>query len=194
MNENNSINGPVVINLTVDRKELAQFAEAVLKLALKLTRVSEEVKPAAGTDSPSVPQMPEQFPVQGVLGQTASSPVPGNVPAQTPAMMPTAAAAPAVPTPQMPQQLPVQGVPVQTMPYPVPGTMPAQTPIVPTTAVAQEYSYDQLAVAAAGLVNQGKQPRLFEILHSFGVNAMTELPREQYGAFASAIKAEGAVI
>jgi len=76
-------------------------------------------------------------------------------------------------------------------------SMPVQQPIaniVPTTAVAQEFSYDQLAVAAAGLMNAGKGQQLHTILQQFGVQAMTELPKERYGDFATAIRAEGAVI
>lgn len=86
-------------------------------------------------------------------------------------------------------QQPIQqmSVPQQMMSTPVPN-------IVPTTAVAQEFSYDQLAVAAAGLMNAGKGQQLHAILQQFGVQAMTELPKERYGEFATAIRAEGAVI
>lgn len=72
--------------------------------------------------------------------------------------------------------------------------MPATGTTVPTTAMAQQFSYDQLAVAAAGLVNMGKQQNLMGVLQKFGVAAMTELPKERYGEFATAIRAEGAVI
>lgn len=96
------------------------------------------------------------------------------------------------------------GMPVQVQqPFPnslppgasAQGTLPVQQAgPLPTTAVAQGYTYDQLAVAAAGLVNQGKQQQLLEILQAFGVTAMTEIPKERYGEFAAAIKAKGAVI
>lgn len=67
-------------------------------------------------------------------------------------------------------------------------------PVVPTTAVAQEFTQDQLAVAASGLVNAGKQQKLLTILQSFGANALTELPKERYPEFAFALRQEGAVI
>ena len=87
---------------------------------------------------------------------------------------------------QQPYQQPVQPAPFQTAQQ-QPGPLP-------TTAVAPGYTYDQLAVAAAGLVNQGKQQQLHEILQSFGVVAMTDIPKERYGEFAAAMKAKGAVI
>ncbi len=65
---------------------------------------------------------------------------------------------------------------------------------LPTTAMPQEFTQDQLSVAAAGLVNQGKQARLLELLHGFGVNSLVELPKERYGEFATALRAEGVVI
>lgn len=103
------------------------------------------------------------------------------------------AAPPATQTLQQPMPTPVplqQQVPIQQ-------SIPVQSPVpvqVPTTAVPQKFTQDMLAVAAAGLVNQGKQARLIEILHGFGVNTLIELPEAQYGAFAGALRMEGAVI
>lgn len=102
---------------------------------------------------------------------------------------------PSYPAQQQLQQVPAQ-VPVQQQ-APAQQSIPVQPPIptqVPTTAVAQKFTQDMLAVAAAGLVNQGKQARLIEILHGFGVNTLIELPEAQYGAFAGALRMEGAVI
>ena len=80
--------------------------------------------------------------------------------------------------------------PVQQMP----GNVALPAGGVPTTAMPQEFTQDQLSVAAAGLVNQGKQARLLELLHSFGANSIVELAKERYGEFATALRAEGAVI
>lgn len=121
-----------------------------------------------------------------------------NIPIQQ-APVNTQGMAPRQPVPSVPPIAPgfqpmQQSVPVD--PPVTTGSSPVMQPpgMVPTTAVAQEYNYDQLAVAASGLVNQGKQQKLFGILGSFGVNAMTELPKERYGEFATALRAEGAVI
>ncbi len=112
------------------------------------------------------------------------------------------------------QQIPVQTMPaagMQTAPVPVAtpqqsyGQMPVQqapvatqtsVPVtsVPTTAMAQGYTLEQLQVAAAGLSSMGKMPQVMGILQQFGIRAMTELPRERYGEFATALREAGAQI
>lgn len=64
----------------------------------------------------------------------------------------------------------------------------------PTTAMAQEYTLEQLQVAAAGLSSMGKMPQVMGILQRFGIQAMTELPKERYGEFAVALREAGAQI
>lgn len=88
--------------------------------------------------------------------------------------------------PQMDAQQPVQ----QTF-TPVESVAPAPTP-VPTTQVS--YDINQLAVAATGLMDAGKQQDLMNLLAKFGVQALTQLPKEQYGAFATELRALGANI
>ncbi len=65
---------------------------------------------------------------------------------------------------------------------------------VPVTAMAQGYTIEQLQVAAAGLSSMGKMPQVLGILQQFGIQAMTELPRERYGDFAVALREAGAQI
>ncbi len=106
----------------------------------------------------------------------------------------------AVPTmqttvPTMQTTVPTMQTTVPTTQTTVPTTQTTvPTTAVPTTAVAQEFTIDQLSVAAAGLVNQGKQEILLALLTRFGVQTMVDLPKEQYGAFAQALKAEGAIL
>ncbi len=132
--------------------------------------------------------------------QPAAAPVsPAPVSTTMPAQQPQIPAAPAVPvlSPQAPQTpaAPVPAVPVApTMPTQQPQVPTAQPSQVPTTAVPSSYTTDELAVAASQLVNMGKQDRLFEILHGFGVNSLMELPQDKYGAFAGCLKAEGVKI
>jgi len=100
--------------------------------------------------------------------------------------------------------VPVQGgagfrnaVPVTPMHPVLNGGTPAGGALagaVPTTAMPPEFTLDQLSVAAAGLVNQGKQSRLLELLRGFGANSLVEIPKERYGELAAALRAEGAVI
>lgn len=86
-------------------------------------------------------------------------------------------------------QIPV--TPMQSTTPTQPAATPVQQPQIPTTAVPATHTMDELAVAASQLVNMGKQSRLFEILHGFGVSSLMELPQEKYCAFAGCLKAEG---
>ena len=65
---------------------------------------------------------------------------------------------------------------------------------VPVTATVQGYTLEQLQVAAAGLTGAGKMPQVMGVLQQFGIQAMTELPKERYGEFAAALRGAGAQI
>ena len=69
---------------------------------------------------------------------------------------------------------------------------PAPQPAAPQplTAPVQEYTLQQIAIWAVAL-QERNLPRLREILAAFGVQALTQLPKEQYGAFVGALAAEG---
>ena len=114
-------------------------------------------------------------------------------------------AAPAIPA-QMPTSAPMQAPmqqPVATQPYqqtPVQQPMqqaPVQQPAVPAVnvpVIEQSYSMDQLAVAATSLMDAGKRQDIINLLGQFGVQALTALPKEQYGSFATALRGMGASI
>lgn len=115
-----------------------------------------------------------------------------------------------------PQSLPQQPVPEQIQqPAAVPTSTPVQQPMhqvqwqqpmappvqqqqpmpqqpVPTSQTS--YSMDQLAVAATQLMDAGKREQLMQLLATFGVQALTTLPQEQYGAFATKLRELGANI
>lgn len=163
-----------------------------------LTDLTEAVRALAGLGG-------GQAAVAGAQ-QTQPS-VPGTVPA-TAGPVPTG-------TPVQPPQIPV-GVPGQQPQVPTaapqnygqlsvqpaaPVTMGAQAPqgmaapaTVPTTAMPQGYTIEQLQVAAAGLSQMGRMPQVLGILQQFGIQAMTELPKERYGEFATALREAGAQI
>jgi hypothetical protein len=69
---------------------------------------------------------------------------------------------------------------------------PTEAPTVPTSA--QAYTMEQLAVAATQIVDAGRRTELVGLLSSFGVQALTALPKEQYGIFATQLRALGAKI
>ena len=133
------------------------------------------------------------------LIQTIADEVTNKVKEEAPVVQatPVQQFAPATPAPAnavgqqvMPQMDAQQPVAQQTF-TPVEPVALAPTP-VPTTQVS--YDINQLAVAATGLMDAGKQQDLMNLLAKFGVQALTQLPKEQYGAFATEIRSLGANI
>lgn len=106
------------------------------------------------------------------------------------------------------QAAPAQGqeqtaVPVQSIPAPACQATPAApacqaapaAPVqqaVPTTAPS--YTREDLSRAAITLMDKGQQAQLQQLVQSFGVNSLMELPPEQYGNFATALRGMGAEI
>ncbi len=94
----------------------------------------------------------------------------------------------------------IQGLPVQIEPVqqqPVQQAQPAQPVQQPATSVptaAHVYNLEQLAVAATPLIDAGRQHELVALLAQFGVQALTQLPKERYGEFATALRQLGAKI
>ncbi|AGK95606.1 hypothetical protein [Clostridium pasteurianum] len=125
---------------------------------------SPEVTPASIT--PPVQQVPPVAPVQ-----------------ITPPIQPVA---PQYTQPVQPQQTPPQAqqIPQQN----------AAPPVAPVQTTTQSYTMEQLAVAATQIVDAGHRNELVSLLASFGVQALTALPKEQYGAFATQLRSLGAKI
>ncbi|ERM17325.1 hypothetical protein [Brevibacillus laterosporus] len=124
----------------------------------------------------------------------------------------TAESVPATPAPSVappvgvPVQQPLQGVQQQYVPstptsyqQPQQQTQPVQqsfntTPVAAVPTTTQTYTMDQLAVAATQLNDAGRRAELVSLLSSFGIQALTALPQEQYGAFATKLREMGAKI
>lgn len=85
----------------------------------------------------------------------------------------------------------VQTAPDISVQQPVPQTV---APVTQVATTAMTYQLDDLSLAAMGLVRQGMQPQLQKLLKQFGVEALPQLPKEQYGAFATALRGMGAQI
>lgn len=113
------------------------------------------------------------------------------------------------PMPAQPKAVPVNPTvvtpkPVQPVAYPtaapapiVPApTAPAANPapVAAPTAPAREYTLDDLAVAAQGLMDAGKIQELTNLLGQFNIQSMQQLPKESYGMFATALRGMGAKI
>lgn len=99
-----------------------------------------------------------------------------------------------VPTAPVQPSAPMQATTPVQQPLPPTQQVPVnnQAPVVPTTA--QTYTLDELARAAMTLMDAGRQVDLQGLLRSFGVEALPALPKEQYGAFATALRGMGAQI
>lgn len=89
---------------------------------------------------------------------------------------------------------PVASAPVQTAPTPAPVAAPAPAPAPAVPVTAPTYTLDQIAKAGANLVDAGKMERLLALLTKYGVQAVTQLTPDQYGAFATELRALGAQI
>jgi hypothetical protein len=104
--------------------------------------------------------------------------------------------APVNPTQAMPANnmaLPAKPAAVPNAPMSFPSNPAPQSQTAPTSQ-APAFAYDDLARAASSLMDAGKQQQLLGLISQFGVPALTQLPKEQYGAFATALRQMGARI
>ena len=175
-------------------------------------RMQQAPAPAPMPQCPATTYAPQQYRPQP--GPTPAAPYAmGNAP-----VVPTAPHAAPIrnpqPTPVNPTQAAPNGIPPttgaapaytngsnarQTVPVvPMSGPSIAQPAAVPSNpapvAGAPTYEQDQLARAASALMDAGKQKQLIDLLARFGVQGLTQLPKERYGEFATALRGLGARI
>lgn len=152
-------------------------------LAASIIKLAEAI--ASGPDpnllTPDEPRPVSSYPTTPAPAVAAPVAAPAAPVAATPTATPTPAPAPAVAAPA-----PTAGPASVT-----PGNTPA--PAVPVTG-APTYTLDQISRAGASLVDAGKMQQLLELLGRYGVQAVTQLQPEQYGAFATELRALGAQI
>lgn len=153
--------------------DVPELVAAVEKLAAAIDKTALNITvPNEGTLNFNMPA--GNAPAAPVPVQTASAPTPTPAPVAAPAPAPAPAPTPAAP-------------PVTPMP-----TTAAPAPAVPVTAPT--YTLDQIAKAGANLVDAGKMEQLLALLTKYGVQAVTQLTPDQYGAFATELRALGAQI
>ena len=88
---------------------------------------------------------------------------------------------------------PAPVAPVVNPTTPVQPTAPTTAaPTAPVAAPAESYTVEELSRAGAALIDAGKMPQLLALLGKFGVQAVTQLPKEAYSAFGAELKALGA--
>lgn len=164
------------MKITVEAPDLAasilKLAEAIASGPDPALLIPDEPLPVSAYPTTPAPAAPVAAPV---------SPAPVN---PTPGPAPTTAAPSPSPTP-------VTNAPTAGPTSAAPGNTPA--PAVPVTG-APAYTLDQISRAGASLVDAGKMQQLLELLGRYGVQAVTQLKPEQYGAFATELRALGAQI
>ena len=85
---------------------------------------------------------------------------------------------------------------------PVVPTMPAHPAVQPSVPVnptpiptsAPQYTFDMISTAGSALIDAGKMDQLVMLLGKFGVQSLTDLNPESYGAVANELRALGAKI
>lgn len=83
--------------------------------------------------------------------------------------------------------------PVQSTPVSAP-VEPA-TPVQSTAPTSQhEYTMDELARAAMTVMDKGGMAQLQQLLAGYNCESLQQLPQEQYGSFATALRGMGAQI
>lgn len=169
------------MKITVEAPDLAasiiKLAEAIASGPDPNLLTPDEPRPVSSY--PTTPAPAVAAPVAAPVAPVSPAPV-------TPTATPTPAPGPAVAAPA-----PTAGPASVT-----PGNTAA--PAVPVTAVpvttAPAYTLDQISRAGASLVDAGKMQQLLELLGRYGVQAVTQLQPEQYGTFATELRALGAQI
>ena len=174
------------MKITVEAPDLAasilKLAEAIASGPDPALLIPDEPLPVS-----AYPATPAAAPVAAPVAPVAApvGPAPVN---PTPGPAPTTAAPVAAPSPS---PTPVTNAPTAGPASAAPGNTPA--PAVPV-AGAPTYTLDQISRAGASLVDAGKMQQLLELLGRYGVQAVTQLKPEQYGAFATELRALGAQI
>lgn len=139
--------------------------------------------------TPATPYPSEQIPPQQPTPPSANPTLPAaptsNIYAATPTIPPTPPAAPVVPVAATAPSPPAQGATIPT-------SAPTANAAPPTTAPT--YTLDALARAGATLAQSGKMEQALALLAKYGIQTVNQLKPEQYGAFATELRALGAQV
>ena len=172
------------MKITVGAPDLAasilKLAEAIASGPDPALLIPDEPLPVSAYPATPAPAVAPVAPVAAPVSPAPVNPTPGPAP--------TMAAPVVAPSPS---PTPVTNAPTAGPTSAAPGNTPA--PAVPV-AGAPTYTLDQISRAGASLVDAGKMQQLLELLGRYGVQAVTQLKPEQYGAFATELRGLGAQI
>ena len=195
------------VKITIDAPVLAQ---AINNLAAALSgatpqQTTTQTQANVTTHQTTSPQAVQQE--APTPQQTVGYPT--QAPQQQAPVNPTQAGGYVDPAQTAVQAAPMAGqTPVYPSNVPAPASTPQQAYAGPVSAPAQnmappsgvplaqppQYTIDQIQKAGATLMDAGRVNDLMNLLHSFGVSAITELKPELMGAFATALRGLGAKI
>lgn len=164
-----------------DFEEMKRFARELLKGEKSGGEPNAATADRIEADKPAVPEHPSVSQEPMAYGQQIAPHFPAANAGQAAAQQ----SAPIQQAPLQPAQAPVQQVPVQQAPT-------QAAPTVQTTAPS--YKMDDLSNAAVQLMDKGMQAQLLQLISQFGVDSLPQLPPEQYGNFATALRGLGAQI
>ena len=181
--------------LTSIKDSLDKLASGNVATATPVTEVPAELKtepmPATlpATTEEAIAGLKAQYDIQDpatqIIANLLKAPQ-GYVPPQT---APIQQPAPQVAV-QPAQTLQIPGQPLQMPTGQAQAPQQAQTVAVPTTAPT--YTLEQLMQASAQLMDKGQPP--YDLLQKYGIQMLTELNPENYGLFATDLRAKGAQI
>lgn len=166
------------MNNTITIKiEAPEIVQAITALAEAISG-----KPVTNTQSVQATTATNvQAPVATVPTVQVSQP-----PVQNSYTVPTTPPVAAVPTVQVNQP------PVATVPPQQPVSSPYVAPTAPTSTPA--YTIEQLQTAIAPLLDAGKVQQIQQLVQSFGVATLMDIPKERYGEFANGLRSLGGVL
>ena len=147
--------------------------EATLKVIISAPELTAALLALAGASA-------------GNRGMSAAASAPAAVAPAPAAAAPASAPAPVLTPASQPAAAPIAA------PAPVPVPQPVAAPV--PLAAAPAYTIEQLAHAGADLYmrDPAKGQQAQALLAQFGVQAVTQLPKERYGEFATALRGLGA--
>lgn len=159
--------------------------EISVKNGLEVLRLLEnkETLPSAVQSAPEPKDIPAANATTNSFNpQAPATTVPTtNTYASVNSAAPTAHVAPV--TPPMQYQ---QTAPVQTM-------QPNQAPVATPTSIPS-YTIEQFQTAIAPLLDAGKVQQIQQLVQSFGVATLMDIPKERYGEFANGLRGLGGVL
>jgi hypothetical protein len=155
--------------------------------------------PEVNVTTDKAPVIGHPAPVAPVPAPAVAAPASLVTPAPVAPADPTPAPAPAPVAPAV--SAPASTVPTSTTAAPTAAPAPVQAAVAQTApaaavpvAPAPTYTLDQISKAGAALVDMGKMEQLLALLSKYGVAAVTQLAPDQYGIFATELRALGAQI